>query len=126
MQTQEQQTVEMLGKVIGTTSQGVAREIRMRLEDYRRALEWIGRDIQDAIKRLDAIDLQAATDPETYGIRMDDEKLLSTILGAVVAGRQAVRSSLAHDVCDRAQNIEDHVRMAQLIRSAFNSAKAGQ
>jgi cytochrome P450 len=126
MTTQTEQTIEMLGKVIGTTSQGVAREIRMRLEDYRRALEWIGRDIQDAIKRLDVIDLEAATDPETSGIRMDDEKLLATILGAVLAGRQAVRNSLANDVCDRAQNIEDHVRVAQLIRSAFNSAKTSQ
>lgn len=120
MQTQKQQTIEMLNKAIGTTSQAVAREVRMRLEDYRRALEWITRDCQDALKRLDVINLETATDPETYGIRMDDEKLLNTILGAVVAGRQAIRSSLANDVCDRAQNIEDHVRMAQLIKSALN------
>lgn len=120
MTTQDQQTIEMLGKAIGTTSQAVAREIRTRLEDYRKALEWLTRDCQDALKRLDAIDLDAATDPETYGIRLDDERLLATILGAVVAGRQAVRSSLVNDVVDRAQNIEDHVRMAQLIKSALN------
>jgi len=119
MQMQEQQ-IEMLGKAIGTTSQAIAREIRMRLEDYRRSLEWMARDIQDALKRLEVVDLQAATDPETCGIRMDDDQLLNTILGAVVAGRQAVRNSLANDVCDRAQNIEDHVRVAQLIKSALN------
>jgi cytochrome P450 len=119
MPTQDTQTIELLEKAIGTTSQAVAREIRMRLEDYRRALEWITRDCQEALKRLDVIDMEAATDPETYGIRVDDEKLLNTILGAVVAGRQTIRSSLANDVCDRAQSIEDHVRMAQLIKSAF-------
>jgi hypothetical protein len=124
MTTQAEQTVETLGKAIGTTSQAVAREIRMRLEDYRRALEWMARDIQDALQRLDALGGEAAIDRETYGIRMDDERLLDTILGAVIAGRQAVRNSLANDVCDRAQSIEDHVRVAQLIRSAFDVSKA--
>jgi hypothetical protein len=115
--------IETLTKVMDTTTQAIAREIRMRLEDYRRALEWVARDAQDALKRLDVVNIDAATDPETFGIRTNDEKLLSTILGAVIAGRQAVRSSLVNDICDRVQSIEDHVRMAQLINAA-RSAKA--
>lgn len=119
--TMKDQMNEARSNAMGTVAGSVAREIRNRLEDYRKALEWLTRDCQEALGRLDAIDLGAATDAETYGIRLDDERLLSTILGAIVAGRQAVRSSLVNDVVDRAQNIEDHVRIAQLIQSAFNA-----